>query len=160
MGTLAKTDRREYRPKRGGISEWKQNDRAPLNRLGSPEKPGFREADSRKLAEREGFEPSERSRVHLISSQAHSASLAPLRTGGIGYAVSISCSIHSPPIDHRFGFQAKVDVIGASRRLATKAGRRSWADQSTAAQPSAKESDFPPPRPCSGAGSGTFKSSG
>ena len=30
------------------------------------------------LAEREGFEPSERVSVHLISSQAHSASLAPL----------------------------------------------------------------------------------
>ena len=31
------------------------------------------------LAEREGFEPSVRASVHLISSQAHSASLAPLR---------------------------------------------------------------------------------
>ena len=47
------------------------------------------------LAEREGFEPSERSRVHLISSQAHSASLAPLRTRRIGYAVLISRSTHT-----------------------------------------------------------------
>ena len=31
------------------------------------------------VAEREGFEPSVRASVHLISSQAHSASLAPLR---------------------------------------------------------------------------------
>ena len=30
------------------------------------------------LAERQGFEPWERVSVHLISSQAHSASLAPL----------------------------------------------------------------------------------
>ena len=37
------------------------------------------------LAEREGFEPSVRASVHLISSQAHSASLAPLRGGEFYY---------------------------------------------------------------------------
>ena len=30
------------------------------------------------MAEREGFEPSEPVRVHLISNQAHSATLSPL----------------------------------------------------------------------------------
>ncbi len=35
------------------------------------------------LAERVGFEPTVRLRAHLISSQAHSTTLAPLRRGGI-----------------------------------------------------------------------------
>ena len=52
------------------------------------------------LAEREGFEPSERSRVHLISSQAHSASLAPLqnkahRIRGIDFALNTYRATHS-----------------------------------------------------------------
>ena len=34
-----------------------------------------------KLAEREGFEPPEPLRAHLISSQAHSTTLPPLRGG-------------------------------------------------------------------------------
>ena len=40
------------------------------------------------MAEREGFEPSVRASVHLISSQAHSASLAPLRGGEFYYQTS------------------------------------------------------------------------
>src|ERR1017187_7867643 len=35
----------------------------------------------RKMAEREGFEPPEPLRAHLISSQAHSTTLPPLREG-------------------------------------------------------------------------------
>ncbi len=44
-----------------------------------PEEPKFIVILLANMAEREGFEPSEPVRVQLISSQSHSASLAPLQ---------------------------------------------------------------------------------
>ncbi len=78
------------------------------------------------MAEREGFEPSELVRVHLISNQAHSATLAPLQTSRIEYAVSFSRSTQSALllvnyVFHRFRFQTQIDVI----RVQT-IGNKSW----------------------------------
>ena len=41
------------------------------------------------MAERQGFEPWVPARTHLISSQAHSAALAPLRAAQLWSRISI-----------------------------------------------------------------------
>ena len=81
--------------------------RERVNHAGAP-RDGAR-VQNRRLAERQGFEPWVPARTHLISSQAHSAALAPLRGRRLSASANVKSTFRPP------AWQARADATGRPR---------------------------------------------